>query len=166
MAVLFFDLDNFKIINDSFGHTIGDQLLQESAKRLQSCIRKEDSVSRISGDEFILLLEDINHTDDLLTVIQKLLHAFQQDFCLPDHTASVTASIGVSLYPQDGDNSTELLRNADAAMYRAKHNGRNTYQFYQEDMTNSALEQVFFKTNLQQALEKVNFISTISRKYA
>ncbi len=157
VAVLFFDLDNFKIINDSFGHTIGDQLLQESAKRLQSCIRKEDSVSRISGDEFILLLEDINHTDDLLTVIQKLLHAFQQDFCLPDHTASVTASIGVSLYPQDGDNSTELLRNADAAMYRAKHNGRNTYQFYQEDMTNSALEQVFFKTNLQQALEKGEF---------
>jgi len=157
VAVLFFDLDNFKIINDSFGHTIGDQLLQESAKRLQSCIRKEDSVSRISGDEFILLLEDINHTDDLLIVVQKLLHAFQQDFCLPDHTASVTASIGISLYPQDGDNSTELLRNADAAMYRAKHNGRNTYQFYQEDMTNNALEQVFFKTNLQQALEKGEF---------
>ena len=157
VAVIFFDLDNFKIINDSFGHIIGDLLLKEAAQRLQSCVREEDSVSRISGDEFILLLEDIDHTDDLIVVIKKLLDTFQKEFVLTDHTVSVTASIGISLYPQDGQNSTELLRNADAAMYRAKNNGRNTYQFYREDMTNSALEHIFFKTSLHQAIERSEF---------
>lgn len=157
IAVVFFDLDNFKMINDSFGHTIGDLLLKETASRLLSCVREQDSVSRISGDEFILLLEDISHPDNLISLINKLLHTFQKEFLLAKHTMSVTASIGISLYPQDGQNSTELLRNADTAMYRAKNNGRNTYQFYEEDMTNSALEHIFFKTSLQQAIDRDEF---------
>ncbi|RTE67561.1 EAL domain-containing protein [Amphritea opalescens] len=157
IAVIFFDLDNFKIINDSYGHIVGDLLLKETASRLLGCVREQDSVSRISGDEFILLLEDINYPDNLTQLIEKLLKTFQQEFVLADHTASVTASIGISLYPHDGQDSTELLRNADAAMYRAKNNGRNTYQFYEEDMTNSALEHIFFKTSLQQAIDKDEF---------
>lgn len=157
IAVVFFDLDNFKIINDSYGHILGDLLLKETASRLLGCVREKDSVSRISGDEFILLLEDINHPDNLTHLIEKLLQTFQKEFVLAEHTASVTASIGISLYPQDGHNSTELLRNADAAMYRAKNNGRNTYQFYEEDMTNSALEHIFFKTSLHQAIERNEF---------
>lgn len=157
VAVLFFDLDNFKIINDSFGHDVGDLLLKETAERLVKSVRSEDSVSRISGDEFIILMEGLSNPDDLISSTNKLLHQFQKEFLLENHTVSVTASIGISLYPQDAQSSAKLLRNADAAMYRAKNDGRNNYQFYKKEMTHSALEHIFLETSLHHAIEGHEF---------
>lgn len=132
IAIIFIDLDNFKTVNDSLGHLIGDLLLKETAKRLQENLRSADSVSRISGDEFIILLEDVCSSDNAETAAKKILETFQNEFLLEEHYVNITPSLGISLYPQDCDNSVDLLRNADAAMYKAKRNGRNRYQFYQQ----------------------------------
>lgn len=154
IAVIFFDLDNFKLINDSLGHAAGDLLLQETAKRLKSSLREEDSVSRISGDEFVILLEDIDDAGNVAITAKKVIDKFQGEFQLLDYHTRITASLGISIFPQDGDCAEDILRNADAAMYRAKKNGRNTYQFYQHDMTASALEHVFLENALRRAIER------------
>ncbi|WCE28820.1 sensor domain-containing protein [Vibrio sp. SCSIO 43137] len=154
VAVIFFDLDNFKLINDSLGHAAGDLLLQETAKRLKSSLREEDSVSRISGDEFIILLEGIDCGGNVAITAKKVIDKFQGEFQLHDYHTRITASLGISIFPQDGDSAADILRNADAAMYRAKKNGRNTYQFYQQEMTASALEHVFLDNALRNAIER------------
>lgn len=154
LAVLFLDLDRFKHINDSLGHAVGDRLLVEVALRLRSAVRSEDTVARMGGDEFILLIEDLRQEADAAQLAQKLLQVMAAPFHLEGHEFFVTSSIGISLYPRDGADAETLVRNADAAMYRAKAQGRNAYAFYTEALTHSALERVQIETELRQALAR------------
>jgi diguanylate cyclase (GGDEF)-like protein len=128
VALLYLDLDNFKPVNDRFGHAAGDHLLREVAARLRDTVRDSDTVARIGGDEFILLLPAVKSQDDVLAVGGKILQVLAEPFSLPGGTASVTASIGAAIYPLHGADGKELTRRADAAMYRAKELGRNNIQ--------------------------------------
>jgi len=133
-AVLFIDLDHFKAINDTLGHAAGDLLLQTVAKRLTDSVRSTDTVARMGGDEFIVTLPQLHQVEDAALVAEKLLAAISTPVMLYDQGLSVSASIGMCIFPDDGANAEELIRNADAAMYQAKNAGRNTYQFYTRDM--------------------------------
>jgi len=130
VAVFYMDLDNFKTINDSLGHAVGDQLLKAAANRLQSCLRESDTVARLGGDEYVILLPIITHEDDVVITVTKIVSAFQELFLIDNHELHVTVSVGISLYPPDGKDVDTLLKNADAAMYKAKERGKNGYQFY------------------------------------
>ncbi|MET0048942.1 MAG: EAL domain-containing protein [Sedimenticola sp.] len=156
-AVLFMDLDRFKNINDSLGHKAGDQLLQQLAIRLKDTVRVDDIVARISGDEFVILLEDIGNAENTAIAVEKIMTIFNQPFELDKHEIRVTSSVGITLYPDNGDNVSSLLRNADAAMYRAKDEGRNTYQFYNQEMTNIAFERILMENALRVALNEHEF---------
>ncbi|MEJ1355566.1 MAG: EAL domain-containing protein [Candidatus Sedimenticola sp. (ex Thyasira tokunagai)] len=156
-AVLFLDLDRFKNINDSLGHKAGDNLLQQLAVRLKEAVRLDDTVARISGDEFVILLEDIGTAENTAHTVEKIISTFNTPFLLDDHETHITSSVGISLYPANGDNVAELLRNADTAMYRAKDEGRNTYQFYNQEMTSIAFERVVMENALRAALNHNEF---------
>ncbi len=130
LAVMFLDLDRFKIINDSLGHAIGDQLLIQATTRLLGCLRQEDILARWGGDEFTMCLPDLRSTDDVAVVCQRLLEVMRQPFAIDDHTLQISISIGIALFPQDGDDLASLLRSADSALYRVKESGRNHYRFY------------------------------------
>ena len=134
LAVLFLDLDRFKEINDSYGHDVGDKLLQEVAKRLESVIRDEDSIARISGDEYTILLQNTNQIN-VIKVIDKICDEMRQTFRIAGFEINISFSIGISIFRQDGDTAEILLRNADTAMYKAKETGRNNFKFYNEEMT-------------------------------
>lgn len=153
-AVLFLDIDNFKTINDSLGHEVGDRLLKAVAKRLKTCVREEDAVARLGGDEFVLMLEGVGHTQDVAGTAQKLLDSLVKPFRLGEHEVFAGASIGITMYPSDGEDTDTLLRNADTAMYRAKERGRNAYQFYTADMTTRVREHLALRTQLRRALER------------
>jgi diguanylate cyclase (GGDEF)-like protein/PAS domain S-box-containing protein len=152
LALLFVDLDKFKQINDSLGHYIGDGVLRSVATRLGDYLREGDTLARIGGDEFTVIVESLEQSQYVGIVAQKLLRAFEKPFHLEGHEFYLTASIGVSLYPSDGKDADTLLRNADAAMYRAKDEGRNTFEFYTEDMTVMAFERVLMETSLRGAI--------------
>ena len=154
LAVLFLDLDRFKHINDSLGHTVGDHLLIEVARRLRGAVRSEDTVARMGGDEFIVLMETLRHEDDAARLAQKLLQALAAPYRVDGNEFFVTSSIGISLYPRDGADVETLVRNADSAMYRAKARGRNAYEYYTDALTQSAMERVQLESGLRQALQR------------
>jgi len=158
LAVLFVDLDRFKQINDSLGHTMGDAVLQTVARRLQGCLREEDVVARLGGDEFTIIMGSLHKPQHAMAMAQKLIRSVQHPVSHEDHELYISASVGISLYPQDGQNAEILLQNADAAMYKAKHEGRRNFQFYTADMTELAFERVRMETQLHRALERQQFV--------
>lgn len=158
LALLFLDLDHFKRINDSLGHDVGDTLLQQTADRLASCIRETDSVSRLGGDEFTVILESINHVNNVIAIAQKLVHAISQPFLIGDHTLHVSVSIGITLYPLDDSEADLLIKNADMAMYHAKELGRNGFQFFSADLSQRVSEHMKLESELHRALEREEFV--------
>ncbi len=158
IALFFIDLDHFKQINDSLGHPIGDRVLVAVTERLKAKIRKEDTLARLGGDEFTIIIEDIQDIQDVSHLAQKIQEVLTQPVHIEGHTLYISCSIGISLYPQDDTNANNLIQYADAAMYKAKEEGRNNFQFYASEMTALALERVVMETNLRQALEKEEFL--------
>jgi diguanylate cyclase (GGDEF)-like protein/PAS domain S-box-containing protein len=157
VGLLFLDLDHFKEVNDSCGHLIGDMLLQTVAERLTGCTRQGDTVARLAGDEFTIILEDIADFRDAAVVAQKILRQLAEPFHLNGYRLHVTTSIGISLYPADGEDIQTLLRNADAAMYRAKKQGKNNYQFHSESLNAQAFERLALESSLLHAVERQQF---------
>jgi len=153
-AVLFLDLDRFKNINDSLGHDIGDSLLVQVAERCASVIRETDTISRQGGDEFVIVLPDLEQSQDAAHVARKVVRALDRPFMLAGHELSISASIGIALYPDDGQSASELLKNADAAMYRTKAEGRNGFQFYSADMNVVSLGDLLLESQLRGAIER------------
>jgi len=153
LAVLFFDLDHFKTINDSLGHNIGDKILIEVAARLSECMREIDSVSRLSGDEFAAVITDITDISDVIKVVKKIIVAIRAAFKINDYELHVTISTGISVYPNDGENYEILLKNADTAMYCAKHSGRDSFEFFSASMSSQALERLSLEGSLRKAVE-------------
>jgi diguanylate cyclase (GGDEF)-like protein/PAS domain S-box-containing protein len=157
VAVMFLDLDGFKHINDSLGHAIGDKLLQSIATRLTACIRAPDTVSRYAGDEFVVLLPEVRQPEDAAIVARRLLQAAAEGHSIGGHDLHVTASIGVSTYPDDGLDAETLIKNADTAMYQAKENGHQSYQFFRAAMNVRAVERQSIEEHLRRALERQEF---------
>ncbi len=158
LALFFIDLDKFKHINDSLGHGVGDSVLKLVAKRLKGIIRKEDTLARLSGDEFTVIMEELTQPEDASLLAEKILEILAEAMYIDDHVLYVSGSIGISLYPQDATNAQELLKYADTAMYKAKEEGRNNFQFYSSEMTELALEHMVMKTSLRQAIDNEEFI--------
>ncbi|HVK99778.1 MAG TPA: EAL domain-containing protein [Dongiaceae bacterium] len=158
VGLMFLDLDFFKNINDSLGHAIGDRLLKSVADRLTSCIRATDTLCRQGGDEFVILLATIEHPQDAAQVADKLISVLTAPHRIGNHELHVTLSIGISIYPNDGNNVDMLMQNADAAMYHAKANGRNNYQFFRSEMNVRAVQRQFVAGNLRRALRQGEFL--------
>ena len=154
LGVLFLDLDRFKVINDSLGHGVGDRLLQALARRIASTLRSEDTVARLGGDEFTLLLPNVGRVEDVTLVAEKLLEAVRRPVRIDNSELFVTASIGISLFPDDGDDPDVLVKNADTAMYRAKELGRDNYQMYAPAMNATAVERLALETSFRRALSR------------
>lgn len=158
LAVLFMDLDLFKNINDSLGHLMGDRLLQSVAERLLTCVRGSDTVSRQGGDEFVVLLAEIEHIDDAAHCANNIISTLTDPHIIEKQELGISMSIGISIYPDDGENAETLIKNADAAMYHAKQNGRNNYQFFKKQMNDRIVERQFLETGLRNALERQEFV--------
>ncbi|OQW93187.1 MAG: hypothetical protein BWK79_12510, partial [Beggiatoa sp. IS2] len=158
IAVMFLDLDRFKYVNDTWGHAIGDLLLKAVAKRLLSTIQKTDTVARLGGDDFTIALEDVENTEEVALVAQKILDVMVTSFNLNGRETFITMSIGISLYPNDGTDADTLLKNADVAMYRAKEGGKNNYQFFTNKMNTLVHQRLLLETQLRYALEREEFI--------
>lgn len=157
LAVLFVDLDRFKNINDTLGHEAGDLLLQEVGKRLKSCLRESDTVARLGGDEFVVLLPALPDTANIAVVAHKILVATSKSFVALGQEFRVTASIGISIYPKDGGDEQSLMKNADIAMYQAKENGKNHFEFYSVQMNTHSFERLALESSLRRALEQNEF---------
>jgi diguanylate cyclase (GGDEF)-like protein/PAS domain S-box-containing protein len=153
-ALLFVDLDHFKQINDALGHQTGDRLLQKVAAYLRSCVRSSDTVARLGGDEFVILLSDLNSPDEAGIVAEKIVAGFASAIDLQPHRVHVSTSIGIAVYPNDGDEIQMLFRNADLAMYRAKESGRNGFHFYEPALTEAVLFRHQLETDLHEALPR------------
>jgi diguanylate cyclase (GGDEF)-like protein/PAS domain S-box-containing protein len=158
VALLLLDLDHFKHINDSLGHPAGDALLQTCADRLRSTTRDTDTVSRQGGDEFLVLLTDIRDSDDIAPIVEKIMHTLARPCLLAGQEMSLSCSVGLAVYPEDGTDFDTLIRNADAAMYNAKEAGRNTFRFYSQQMNEDAVQRLDIQNRLRRALERNEFI--------
>jgi diguanylate cyclase (GGDEF)-like protein/PAS domain S-box-containing protein len=152
-ALIYLDLDNFKQINDTLGHACGDQLLREVTARLKECVRESDTISRQGGDEFLIVLRDLPDTQAAAPVLDKVMTRMQQPLHINGHDLSTSVSMGVALFPEDGRDFETLLRKADLAMYRAKEAGRNTYRYFNEEMSTQASEHMAMRNGLRRALE-------------
>ena len=157
LAVMFLDLDNFKYVNDSLGHSIGDQLLQSVAKRLTGSLRDSDTVSRQGGDEFIILLTQIANPEDVAVGAKKVLSSLSAPHSVGGHNLHIDASIGISVYPEDGEDGETLIQNADTAMYRAKENGRNTFKIFKKEMNVKAVARQSMEARLRTAVGRNEF---------
>ena len=158
-ALLFLDLDGFKRINDTLGHGIGDLLLKSVAKRLKTTVRQVDTVARLGGDEFTIVLLEINHAQDAKDVAQKILKVISQPYKIEEHELFVTASVGISIYPDDGSDIESLIRKADIAMYRAKGQGKNNYQVYNLSMDAKFFERLTLENSLRKAVENEELVA-------
>jgi len=157
LAVMFLDLDRFKEINDSLGHAAGDEVLKEAARRLQSCLRSTDTVARLGGDEFTVLFEDVRHVDEISALARKILDAFTEPAEVAGRELHLSTSIGIAVYPLDDHDADTLLRNADIAMYQAKQEGRNNFQFFAADMGARTERHADLRLRLHHALERGEF---------
>jgi diguanylate cyclase (GGDEF)-like protein len=154
VAILFFDLDHFKTINDSLGHNIGDLLLQATAKRLVKCIRESDTAARLGGDEFVVMLTCLKSAEDAMPVVHKCLNVLAEPFKLAGHNVNISTSIGISIFPKDGQDANQLLKRADTAMYRAKADGRNHFQFFTEELNQQVSNRIKLEGYLRKALAR------------
>lgn len=157
LALFLLDLDNFKIVNDTLGHSAGDRLLEEVAARLLQCVRKYDIVARLGGDEFVILMSGIQDDHDILSIAEKVVSIFSQPFQIMEHEMFLTVSIGIAVAPENGETSELLLMNADTAMYHVKGNGKNGYEFFKEEMNIRISERLATETRLRRALERNEF---------
>lgn len=157
LAVMFLDLDRFKIVNDSLGHTIGDRLLQAVSVRLSECLRKGDTLSRFGGDEFTLLLPEVASEAAAATIAEKIIKALKEPFFLDDHEIYVGCSIGIVTFPEGGDDIETLIQNADAAMYHIKQRGKDGYAFYRDEMTINSTKRLYVERDIRRALENNEF---------
>lgn len=157
LAVLFIDLDRFKEVNDSFGHDMGDELLQVVSDSVQDVLRSSDSIARLGGDEFAVLISQVEHETVIVSILEKILLLFKEPFALNHRQIYTSCSIGVAICPENGVTAENLLRNADAAMYKAKEEGRNNYQFYTQDMTQLAYDRLMMENDLRVAIRNNEF---------
>lgn len=164
-ALLFIDLDQFKQINDSLGHHIGDEVLKEAANRIKTSLRSEDTLARLGGDEFTIIIKDITDFQNASSVAQKILNMIKEPIQVDKHTLYISTSIGISIYPKDSKNQHDLVKFADAAMYKAKEEGRNNYQFYSSNMTALAFERVVMESSLRIAIKENQFIVYYQPQY-
>jgi diguanylate cyclase (GGDEF)-like protein/PAS domain S-box-containing protein len=153
LALFFIDLDKFKHINDSLGHDIGDSVLKIISKRLENIIRKEDTVARLSGDEFTIIIDELKNPENASILAEKILKILKEPMYIDHHRLYVSGSIGISIYPDDGTDGRDLLKYADTAMYKAKEEGRNNFQFYSSSMTEFAMNRIVMKTSLREAID-------------
>lgn len=165
VAVMFIDLDDFKLVNDTLGHPVGDQLLQEVARRLSGQLRKQDTVARVAGDEFSVILEEVKNSEDAVQVAKSLLSAFDTPIRVGSHELHVTISVGISIFPDDGDNATVLVKNADAAMFRSKREGRNRCSLYTPELTATVVERMQIENDLRKAVKQEEFILYYQPQY-
>jgi diguanylate cyclase (GGDEF)-like protein len=158
VALLFLDLDKFKTINDSLGHVIGDGLLKSVSVRLRECLRDTDTLSRQGGDEFLIVLSNARDTESVTLVAEKILERMGEPFAIDHHELSISLSIGIAVYPDDGKDFDTLLKQSDTAMYQAKESGRNTYRFHTEQMNIDAVEHLRMRNGLRHALDHGEFV--------
>ncbi|WP_248924807.1 EAL domain-containing protein [Paenibacillus hamazuiensis] len=156
-AVVFFDVDRFKVINDTLGHHVGDKLLKQLARKLKVYVKEKDVIARYSGDEFIFLINDMKHIDEAVSFARGIPQLLKQPFLVEEHELFVTASIGISLYPQDGTDEETLLKNADIALYRSKEKGGSMYQMYHPEMNKRSLHRLNLEFDMRKALEREEF---------
>jgi diguanylate cyclase (GGDEF)-like protein len=154
VALLFLDLDRFKNINDSLGHSVGDLFLQEVAERLKRCGREQDTVARVGGDEFLIVLTGLKDVTDAAVAAERLMDAIISEHTIQGHTLNITCSVGISIFPEHGTDADTLIKNADIAMYNAKQGGRNGFRFFTEDVNAQAVERLTLENGLQLALHR------------
>ena len=165
VALLFLDLDRFKNINDSLGHSVGDLLLQKVAERLKRWAREQDTVARLGGDEFLIVLTEIKDVPDAAVAAERLMDAMTAEFIIQGHPLSISCSLGISIFPEHGADGETLIKNADAAMYSAKENGRNDFRFFTEDMNAQAVERLTLENSFDSHSTRKNSFSCINRRW-
>lgn len=165
VAVAFLDLDRFKYVNDSYGHHVGDEVLRVVSARLRECLREEDTVARMGGDEFTMVMPGLKNNDDVLTVASKLLDVFRRPMRIGSREVTISASFGISLYPEDGNDAETLLKNADAAMYRAKERGGDNFQMYTSALNTHAAEELKIESRLRIAIALQEFVLYYQPRY-